>query len=293
MSCPDCFKGAIHDHATPKGEESTIHGIRTYIASPPVSSGSNSTIIYISDVFGLRLVNNKLLADELAAGTGHRVLVPDCVPGGGMDINAMNYVDTFTTPPVWYDVIGQFKRIMALLRAAMLFIPFMINAAPPIAYPNVLSYSRAVKADLPQGAKLGVCGFCWGGYLSTQLCTEPSVENGNERLIDAQFCGHPSFLKTPGMIVDAISKFKTPYSVAIGDKDFVFPLREIQKTEAALREKVGRGEGDGGYNYEIKTYKGCRHGFVVRSRPGDKNESERAEEAKEQAIHWFQAFMRS
>ncbi len=79
MSCPDCFRGAAHNHAEPKGTIETIHGIRTYVAGGSDPARSKSAIIYLPDGFSLKLVNNKLLADEYAAGTGCKVYIPDVV----------------------------------------------------------------------------------------------------------------------------------------------------------------------------------------------------------------------
>ena len=74
MSCPDCFKGAIHSHSTPTGHIETLFGKETYVATPPSTSTSTSTILFCCDAFGLNIINNKLLADQYATLTGFRVL---------------------------------------------------------------------------------------------------------------------------------------------------------------------------------------------------------------------------
>jgi dienelactone hydrolase len=291
MSCPDCFKGAVHDHSKALGTEETIYGVKTYVSSPSSTSTSKSTILFCCDAFGLSLVNNKLLADQYAAATGFRVLVPDQIPGGGVNLGVMNAMDTISDPVAWSDIFGQLRRVKAVFMAAYYFIPFMIRASPPKAYPAVLEYARKLKADLPPGAKLGVCGFCWGGYQSTVLSAAPAVEGGSERLIDAQFCAHPSALKAPDMIVDAITKFRVPYSLAHASLDFNLTNKLVEETEAILREKVGRGDGENGVNYELKIYEGCHHGFAARAKPGDEAELKGAEDAKVQAIEWFKKWL--
>ena len=291
MSCPDCFKGAVHDHSEPKGQFETIHGKRTYVASPPSTSSSQSTIIFVCDAFGLNLVNNKLLADAYAAETGHRVIVPDLIPGGGVSLNVINVMDTIGEKVAWWNVWGQLKRAGAILLAIRYFVPFLIRAKPPKALPDCLAFARKVKAELPPGAKLGICGFCWGGYISTNLCSEPAVEGGSERLIDAQFCAHPSAVKAPDQIVNAVTKFKVPYSLAHGSLDFNLTNKKVEEVEAILREKVGRGEGENGVHYEFKIYQDCRHGFAARAKPGDKVELQGAEDAKIQAVEWFKKWL--
>lgn len=89
------------------------------------------------------------------------------------------------------------------------------------------------------------------------------------------------------MVIDAL-KFKTPYSMAIGDKDMVMNEKTVLSTQAEAREKVGAEEDN---NYEIKIYKGCMHGFAVRAGPGNKVESEGAEEAAKQAVEWYKKYL--
>lgn len=112
----------------------------------------------------------------------------------------MDAVETFLTPGGSF-----FTRLWCSFQTGPVIISFATFGAAPKAYPEVLMYARAMHADLAPGEKLGVAGFCWGGYGSTNSCTEKATEGGSEPLIDAQFNGHPSQLKTPDMIVDAIA----------------------------------------------------------------------------------------
>ncbi len=90
------------------------------------------------------------------------------------------------------------------------------------------------------------------------------------------------------MIIDALTTFKTPYSMAIGDKDFAFGEKTVLSTQAEAREKIGHEEDN---NYEIKIYKDCGHGFAVRAAPGNKVESDGAEEAAKQAAAWYNKYL--
>lgn len=203
MSCPECFKGSLHDHTEPTGHFETLHGWKTYVAG---DADAKSAILYLPDAFGLKLVNNRLLADRYAAGTGCKVLIPDLLWRGGADPSYMHAVETFLTPGT-----GFFTKLWYFMQIAPAIVPFMIFGSAPRVYPDVLKYARAMRKDLAPGGKLGVAGFCWGGYGSTNLCTEMAVEGESEPLIDAQFNGHPSQLKTPDMVVDAIAA-KVPVS---------------------------------------------------------------------------------
>lgn len=109
----------------------------------------------------------------------------------------------------------------------------------------------------------------------------------SELTVYSQFCAHPSGIE-PKMVLDALTTFKVPYSMAVGDKDFVFKPDQVLATQAEAREKVGA---EGEHNYEIKTYPGCLHGFAVRAMPGNKVETEAAEEAAKQAVDWFNKYL--
>ena len=289
MSCPSCFKGGIkHEHEPAKGKEEVLYGKKSYIVSAPPTSTSQSVILFLTDAFGLDLINNKILADQYAAKGGFKVIMPDVIPGGPASISLLNNMHDLMEPVAWLDIMGQLRRIGAAFGAIFGFVPFLYRAGPPSAFPAILAYARAVKADLPPGAKLGVAGFCWGGWGSTNLCKEPAVEGGSERLIDAQFCAHPSALKTPDMIVDAVAKFKVPYSLAIGDKDMVMSHKATLETEAALKKTVGEPEA---HDYEVKIYPGCTHGFGIRAFPDNKVETEAADEALIQAVEWYKRYL--
>ncbi|KKY25094.1 putative dienelactone hydrolase family protein [Phaeomoniella chlamydospora] len=164
----------------------------------------------------------------------------------------------------------------------------MISNRPSKIYPQVLPWIRKVKEDLPEGGKLGAAGFCWGGYLSTHLCTEvvsPSSSNPNaqpQHLIDAQFTAHPSALAAPTDIIDAV-KSGVPYSLALGTKDMVLAASKVDEAEATLRQDPKHDD----YVYEFKMYQDMLHGFSVRGDASDKVVQEAMERAKTQAIEWF------
>lgn len=278
MSCPDCFKGSIHDHAEPTGHFETLHGWNTYVTGPATA---HSAILYLPDAFGLKLVNNKLLADRYAAGTGCRVLVPDLLWRGGANPAYMDAVEKLLTPATPF-----LTKLWCFFLIVPTIIPFSLFGGAAKAYPDVLKYARAMRAELPLGGKLGVAGFCWGGYGSTRLCTETATEDGTEMLIDAQFNGHPSQLKTPDMVVDAIAA-KVPYSCAVAQHDMRFTEKVSNEVEAAVRAKVGPAEQN---HYEFVVYKGCIHGFCVRASPGTPN-WDGYHKATKQAVDWFNKYL--
>lgn len=284
MSCPDCFKGAVHD-GQPAGTEETIHGVLTYVAgepSIPNTSTSKSTIIFITDAFGFNLPNSKILADYYASKTGYRVLVPDIIPGGGVPLDMLALMETVTSSVKWWDIWGQIRRAISIMRLMVVVIPFARRTKN--VFPSILEYSRGIKSE---GGKLGVAGFCWGGLQTTKLSQEPRVEGGEEGLVDAHFTAHPAGLKIPYDFVEGVRKFNVPFSMAVGDRDFVLSKEKIAEVEVGLRQEFG----DDGERFEVKLYEGCGHGFAVRADPKKKIENDGAGKAAEQAVEWFRRFL--
>ena len=80
MSCPDCFKGHIHEGA-PQGKMTKLHGLNTYVSQPAEGKPVKGIVIIIPDAFGVEFVNNKLLADHLVEKGDYKVYLPDFMNG--------------------------------------------------------------------------------------------------------------------------------------------------------------------------------------------------------------------
>lgn len=278
MSCPDCFKGSIHD-GKPAGKEEILHGVRTYIATPTTPSPNPATIILLADAFGFNLPNPKFLADYYANSTHHRVLVPDIIPGGGVPLSTLSLMTTVTSKVPWYNLPKHLKRGICLVRLMTVVLPFAKRTKG--AFKGVLAYARAVKAE---GGKLGVVGFCWGGMMSMKLCREASVAGGEDGLVDVHFCAHPAGLQTDDF-VEGVRRYDVPFSMAIGDRDFVMDRKQVEEVREALKREVKGGR------CEVRVYEGCGHGFAVRADRKKKIEDEGAGKAAEQAVEWLKRFL--
>jgi len=80
MSCPDCFKGHVHQ-GTPGGNVTTIHGLQTYVATPREGVTPKGIIVMIPDAFGWEFINNRILSDNYAEKGGFIVYLPDFMNG--------------------------------------------------------------------------------------------------------------------------------------------------------------------------------------------------------------------
>ena len=273
MSCPDCFRGGVAT-GTPCGTTKELHGFSTYIASPPTQSGPPTaaknapTIIVFTDAFGYLLPNNFLLADALAAKTGFTVLVPDIIPGGGMSPTVIPLMDNFASPDA-----GVLSKAWAFVRAMVHVIPFFMRASPQSEKSTIpcVKYARAVKKDLPAGAKLGIAGYCWGGYQALNIARQAT-----ESLPDAIFIAHPAKYEA-AHAEEAVGK-GVKLSFAHAGEDMSLPMKKIEETKKAL---------DGSEAFDLRIYEGCAHGFAVRANPAKEREGEAAGEALEQVAKWF------
>ncbi|KAL9608453.1 MAG: hypothetical protein Q9167_006721 [Letrouitia subvulpina] len=118
-------------------------------------------------------------------------------------------------------------------------------------------------------------GYCWGGKHATILASGETQPNGWP-LVDSIFVGHPGGLKIP----QDIEKIRIPYSVAVGDRDFVLKQNDVRKMMETLNKRKD-------IPTEVKIYPGARHGFALRGDPGDKQGKLQGEAAMRQAVKWL------
>ncbi|KAK2605775.1 hypothetical protein N8I77_008589 [Diaporthe amygdali] len=277
----DCFSGSVHT-AQPLGHLETLFDVQTYVTRGTATS--NSTIIFLTDDFGLNLVNNKLLADQYASKTGLRVLVPNLLPNGGVPLSTIGLSEKLATSVHWYNILGHAKRAWAALKISVILAAFSFRVRRT--FPSVLGYVRAVRASLPLGAKLGIAGFCLGGHWSSRLCAEHATEGGGSHLVGAHFTAHPSNVD-PSELAKFAERFKVPQSLALGDSDVVLPIDQAHELETNLRE-VYRNDLD---RLEVRIYERCGHGFALRADPRKIDENEGADRALEQAVAWFRRWL--
>lgn len=179
-------------------------------------------------------------------------------------------MDTFSSPSA-----GVLSKTWAMGRAMVHVIPFFMRASPQNEKCTVpcVEYARAVKKEALQGAKLGLAGYCWGGYQALNIGKQ-------EGLVDAVFIAHPARFE-PRLAVDAV-KAGVKVSFAHAGDDMSLPVGKIEETKKAL---------DGSEALEIRVYEGCVHGFAVRATPGKEIEAKAADEALEQAVKWFEKWL--
>jgi dienelactone hydrolase len=153
--------------------------VNTYISLPPNSTTPAKAIIHVTDIFGVPLLENQLLADSLAANN-FLVVMPDLFAGDAISVEeqeaGLNLTEWLTQhPPTEID------RIIK----------------------STLDYMRR---DLGV-KKIGGVGYCFGGKYVPRWLT------GNGEGIDIGFIAHPSNLNEA-----EINGVKNGLSIAAGSK---------------------------------------------------------------------------
>ncbi|PBP17662.1 dienelactone hydrolase [Diplocarpon rosae] len=156
--------------------------LNTYLAYPPHQSKNNTdvAILYLSDIFGVQLINNRLLADSFARA-GYLVAEPDLFDGDAIP------VDGLTDP--------SFNRTAW-------------NERHPTEAIDAIVASTIAGLRQEYGVKrIAATGYCFGGkYVARFLAAGKGL--------DAGFTAHPSNVQdSEWEAIDA------PLSIAYGELD--------------------------------------------------------------------------
>ncbi|SCU77454.1 LADA_0A00540g1_1 [Lachancea dasiensis] len=150
-----CFTGNLHEGES-IGEIKELFGLKTYVTG---SASNDKIVIILTDVFGLKLVNNRLIADQIGKA-GYKVLIPDIL---------------FGDPVTALDGSVDFKD-------------YAYRHRPEVTRPIIDGFLHPLKKEL-NPKFLGVIGHCFGGRYVLDLIQLPAP------LADAAAIAHPSSLE--------------------------------------------------------------------------------------------------
>eukprot|EP01112_Ceratiomyxa_fruticulosa_P019507 TRINITY_DN639_c0_g1_i1.p1 TRINITY_DN639_c0_g1~~TRINITY_DN639_c0_g1_i1.p1 ORF type:complete len:291 (-),score=64.29 TRINITY_DN639_c0_g1_i1:211-1083(-) len=276
-----CLSGHIHE-GKDTGIEEKFAGVNTYVAKAANASGK--AVLFLSDVFGVPFINNRLLCDVFAKESGADVYLPDLFDGDvvSTDILKGKMPEGFTFD-AWKS-----KHTKEIVRP--IFLAVIKDLKERHGVTNIVSI-----------------GFCYGGWASLELAASD--------LVDGAVMVHPSLIeielkegkelkdvKDGSDIKDIkdIANIKKPSLFLLAEVDNNFPtVPTIQRSEEIIKEK-------GIHNVEFKTYPGVHHGFAIRGltavkdlpKDADDKEAEKkaqaaqfqqkaAEQAKDDAVAYF------
>ncbi|KAJ3051244.1 hypothetical protein HK097_007762 [Rhizophlyctis rosea] len=190
---PGSAQDVIRHTGRSVGKESVINGVKHYISKP--FKKSTTAVIYLTDVFGLPLPENRLLVDSFARA-GFFTIAPDLFQNkpAPADLN---------TPG--FDVAG-----------------FLALHGPNVTDPIIAKTVQYVRKELGY-KKVAVTGYCFGGRYSFRF-----LQKGKG--VDVGFAAHPSLLEDGE--VKAVTK---PVSIAAADHDDLLPLDRLTQLEGILK----------------------------------------------------------
>ncbi|KAI9462234.1 dienelactone hydrolase endo-1-3,1,4-beta-D-glucanase [Boletus coccyginus] len=272
MSCPDCFRGSILD-GIPSGTIKEVGGVDAYFvsgASEPTSKTFG--VIYLTDAFGLALVNSKLIADKIANVLACDVWVPDLFDGQPMakldSLDAQLLPDHPGPWPLW-DKLRFFARIIWNL-------PSFYRARPSAVTPRAAEFIKIVR-EQNKYDKLGAVGYCFGGGIAARLVPL--------KTLDSIVLCHPSLLTEA-----SIKAIDVPTAWACAEgwskiiQDVIFSKAMRLKAEAIFAARKDKADF---VPYEFVDYKGTVHGFACRPNLAYDEIKAGFEGSLSQTVEWF------
>ncbi|KAF8208908.1 Alpha/Beta hydrolase protein [Mycena galopus ATCC 62051] len=232
MSCPDCFRGSVLD-GEPTGHISELDG--AYFASGG-NPESKRAIILLTDIFGLKLKNPKILADHFAQHLKCDVWVPD-VFAGKPPVNASQL-------KALPDRAGVKMGFLSTLKTVSVMVPslpsLLISNSASVVDGRTISFVNKLQEKKAYDS-IGAIGYCFGGAIATRV-------GGTTSLFNSIVLVHPS---AP---TDAqLKAIKVPTAWSQPEDDMGVSPARLKEIEALY---AGRKGTDDFVDYEIKVYKG-------------------------------------
>lgn len=251
---PDCCTKDAHGYLAapadyqPKGSMKDASGLPYYA----VGEGS-STLIVANDIYGIDSGRHKQVADKLAADLGIQVVLPKLWTNGAASGNPSGVswlLDKYALDPVpWYRKPGAFFYSLYHMKS---FLGDLKAHNWDLLKPKL--HDQLLPALKEGGTKkIGLLGFCWGGWFVTRASSSPEF-------CCAAAC-HPGVSDLCGMLGEdpktIAEEVQCPqFMLTAGDdKEDVKPgglLDEVYKTKSFGDKCV------------FKTFEAMKHGWVVR-----------------------------
>lgn len=239
-------------------------------------------IVVYSDIFGLGLPNNKLIADSYAASGEYLVYLPDFFKG---DPCGLKLADILI--PVDESTQSTFGKYTGLLASMPSLVMWMSRHKAGPTERDCNEFLGELRRAEPQ-RKIGMVGMCWGGRYAIRAGLESNaIESGEGKkpLVDAVVALHPSNLVLPDDVRDVV----VPVSIGWGVNDSVVSYKLKAQVEDIHGKR--RESGESMPVVEHKTYTPGRHGFSVRGNPDDPQERRCLEDSVTQVLDWFRTYI--
>jgi dienelactone hydrolase len=269
-------QGTIHE-GQPQGKEEVIHGLNTYVVGN--RTDPRGIIVMYSDVFGLALPNNLLIADSYAKSGEWLVYLPDIFKGDPLTIKLADVL--IPVDAAKQSSVGKYTGFLASTPSFLMWTTrHKVEGTNKIC----MDFLGALRCATPTSQKIGIVGFCWGGKYAIRAGLEKNmiqVDGKKVPLVDAAVGLHPSNLTVP----EDVETLVVPVSYGWGQEDSQVSIEQKGKVEA-VHAKVKK-EGRTVPEMEHQIYRPGRHGFAVRGNPDDPRERACLEDSVTQVLNWF------
>jgi len=250
--CDACFQGVRHE-GEPEGKYETIGGVACYVATPKDDYAKDKAVLFLTDVFGIELVNNRLLTDDFARN-GFKTVCVDLFAGSPMPEAAITG---------GLGVPGFSKE------------EWMKKNDPSLTLHYVEKVIAALKAE--GVTKFGTTGYCYGARAAFDLAFKG--------LTHVTVVAHPSRIQYPADLKKYVDEAKAPLLINSCEVDRVFPA----EAQAQADEILGGGKFAPGYK---RTYwDGCTHGYAVRGDMSDPKVKAGKEGAFKESVEFFKQYL--
>ncbi|KIX03868.1 uncharacterized protein Z518_07421 [Rhinocladiella mackenziei CBS 650.93] len=279
-ACSECIKGTIHE-GTPQGKEEIIHGLNTYVIGNRVNP--RTIIVIYSDIFGLPLPNNRLIADAYAKSGEYLVYLPDFFKGDSVPLKIADVL-----LPVDATKQSKLAKYSGILAGMPSFVMWMTRHKTGPTDQTCMNFLKALRRATPKDQKIGMVGFCWGGKYAIRAGLESNmIERDGTKvpLVDAVAALHPSNLAIP----DDVESLVVPvtYGWGLNDEGVSFETKAKVEEVHAKASKAGRKIPEQLH----KVYTPGRHGFAVRGNPDDPQERAALEDSEKQVLDWMKRWL--
>ncbi|KAK4629486.1 Hydrolase pyvD [Fulvia fulva] len=178
------LNGVLHN-GNSTGQTKSIGGETLYLAYPRGygrKTKTDTAILYLTDIFGNALVNNRLLADSLAKA-GYLVVMPDLFRGDPVPADALSDPNSTFNMTAWRARHPQ-SQVETIIESAI----------------------NSTRGEL-EAEKVAAVGYCFGGKYVARFLAEG-------RGVDAGFTAHPS-----AVLAEEWEAIAGPISIVFGDLD--------------------------------------------------------------------------
>lgn len=196
-----CVKGNLHEGET-TGSTKELYGVQTYVAGE--SNGPERAIVIFSDVFGLGLKNNLLIADRLA-DAGYTVYLPDLFEGDCLAPEVLSETS--------FDADAFNKWVAA--------------HTPEVVTKIALGFITQLRSSYPE-AFIGTIGHCYGARFAMQFLGESGIAT-------AGAVAHPSYVTE-----EEFALVRNPLLISAAETDPAYLVEARHKSEAILSENKVR-----------------------------------------------------